>query len=89
MGSIGGIFVCLVKVGGISRRNSFTISIIALFVVLPYVKFEICCAGDRRMCIMLDATCWRHVSGVTVVNGTCWEKKSILSASRVLPVEGM
>ena len=74
MGSIGGIFVCLGKVGGISCRNSFAISIMALFVVLPYVKFGIFCAGDWRMCIMLDATCWRYVPSVTVGNGTCWGK---------------
>ena len=88
MGLTEGIFVCLGNVGSISRRNSFAIYIMALFVALPYVKFGIFCAGDWRMCIMSDVACQRYVPDVIVGNGTCWGNSRV-SSYPVPPVEFM
>ena len=73
MGLVGS-FVFLGNGGGVSRRNSFAISIMALVVVFPYVRFGIFCAGDWRMLMMSDAACRRYSSVVTVGNRTCWGK---------------
>ena len=60
--------------GGVSCRNSFAMSIIALVVLFPYVKLGILSLGDWRMWIISDAACLRYISAVKFRNETCWGK---------------
>ena len=67
-------FMFLGNFRGVPRRNSCTISIIALVVVFTYVGLGIFYAGDWRIWIISDTAYRRYVSGVTVGNGTCLVK---------------
>ena len=81
---MGGMFF-----GNCGGWRMVTILMNAFAVVSPYVRDGIGDFGDFNVIMMSDAAWRKNVSLLTCVNGTCYGKNLMLSASHLVPVLGI